>query len=282
MQIKFLGLIAAAFMASAVSAVAASPAGDVIHFYSLDPKHHYEVSGTLYTPTGATAPSPAVVMVHGTMGIDSRGAFYRGPILNAGIAVLEVDFKTGIYHSPLDRPSPETFLGMGFAALKELRKNTAIDPDRIGIMGFSLGGHLTVDTAFDANRAAWMGRDKGFSTHLAFYPVCKRFLSRDDLKMTGAPMLILYGTEDSYGDGTNVPALKNLLLQKEHYEIATIEYPGASHGFNMNEPPKHYWDPAAIGHRGHTEFDPAATNDSLPHVVDFLRTTLHVAGPDAH
>ncbi|MFI4869617.1 MAG: hypothetical protein ACHQDD_09745, partial [Steroidobacterales bacterium] len=60
-------------------------------------------------------------------------------------------------------------------------------PDRIGIMGFTLGGHLTVDSAFDANRAAYMGSDKGFATHVAFYPVCKRFLSRDDLKVPGAP-----------------------------------------------------------------------------------------------
>ncbi len=279
MKIGYLGLIAAALMTGALCSSGASQPGTVIRFNSLDLKHHYAVSGTLYTPADATAPVPAVVMVHGTMGIDSRGDYYRGPILDAGIAVFEVDFKSGIYHSPLDRPSPETFLGMGFAALKELRKIPAIDPDRIGIMGFSLGGHLTVEAAFDANRAAWMGSDKGFATHVAFYPVSRRFLSRDDLKVTGAPMLILYGTEDSYGDGTNVAALKALLMQKDRFEILTVEYPGASHGFNMNEPPKRYFDPAAIGHRGHTEYDPAATSDSLPRVVDFLRRTLHAGQP---
>jgi len=43
-------------------------------------------------------------MIHGTMGIDSRGILYRVPLLNAGIAVFEVNFKDGIYRSPIDRP----------------------------------------------------------------------------------------------------------------------------------------------------------------------------------
>jgi dienelactone hydrolase len=71
--------------------------------------------------------------------------------------------------------------------------------------------------------------------------VCKRFLPNSDLAMTGAPMLIFYGTEDSYGDGKNVPALKELFLRKEHHEIVTVEYPGVSHGFNLNAPPMHYF-----------------------------------------
>ena len=79
------------------------------------------------------------------MGIDSRGAFYRESILKAGIAIFEVDFKTGIYPTPFTRPPPETLVPMGFAALKELRKLPAIDPERIGIMGFSMGGHYHND-----------------------------------------------------------------------------------------------------------------------------------------
>ncbi len=97
----------------------------------------------------------AVVLVHGTTGIDMRGAFYRQPILNAGIAIFEVDFKTGIYTSASDRPRNETFLPLAFAALKELRKLPAIDPKRIGIMGFSMGGGVTIRTAVEANRKMW-------------------------------------------------------------------------------------------------------------------------------
>jgi dienelactone hydrolase len=208
------------------------------------------------------------------MGIDSRGAFYRESILKAGIAFFEVDFKTGIYRGPLTRPSPEAMVPMGFAALKELRKLPTIDPDRIGIMGFSMGGHLTVTTAFETNRKLWMGDEKGFAAHAAFYPVCSPFLRRKDCTMTGAPMIIFYGTEDAYGDGKNVPEFKRLLLEKYNFEVTTVEYVGAHHGFNRNAPALSYRDPAAKGWKGYEAWDAKAANDSLIRVVDFLRKTL--------
>jgi dienelactone hydrolase len=253
-------------------AVVASSGGTVINFSSLD--NRYEVHGTLYMPTTGPAPCPAVVVVHGTTGIDERGAFCRPPILNAGIAFFEVDFKTGVFTSPMNRPSPQTFVPMGFAALKELRKIPGIDPDRIGIMGFSLGGHLAVCTAFESNRKTWMGDEKGFTTHAAFYPVCRTFLKQSDCRMTGAPMIIFYGTEDCYGEGKNVPRFKQLLKEKYNFDLATVEYPGVQHGFNRDAPPMHYVDPAANGTQGYIEWNADAANDSLTKVVDFLRRTL--------
>jgi len=259
-----------------VASVGAFAAGTTINFASLDKKHPYKLSGTLYLPENNASPCPAVVIVHGTMGIDSRGAFYRESILKAGMAILEVDFKTGIYKGPLTRPSPEALVPMGFAALRELRKLPAIDPGRIGIMGFSMGGHLTVTTAFEANRKLWMGEEKGFAVHAAFYPVCKPFLRQADCKMTGAPMIIFYGTEDAYGDGKYIPEFKRLLLEKYGFDVTTVEYAGAHHGFNRSEPALSYWDPAAIDRKGYMAWDGNAANDSLTRVVDFLHKTLVV------
>ena len=92
--------------------------------------------------------------------------------------------------------------------------------------------------------------------------------------MTGAPMIIFYGTEDAYGDGRNVPEFKRLLLEKYKFQVTTVEYAGAHHGFNRDGPPMSYWDPAAIGRKGYMAWDPGAANDSLTRVVDFLRQTL--------
>jgi len=213
-------------------------------------------------------------VVHGTSGINSVGRFYREPILKAGIAFFEVDFKTGIFTSPSNRPPADTFVPMGFAALKELRKIPAIDPNRIGIMGFSMGGHLTVNTAFEKNRKLWMGDEKGFATHAAFYPVCRTFTTQSDCRMTGAPMIIFYGTEDCYGEGKYVPAFKSLLAKKYNFDVTTVEYPGAQHGFNRNEPALHYYDPAAIHGKGYMLWDANAANDSLTRVLAFLSKTL--------
>jgi dienelactone hydrolase len=252
----------------------AAAAGTTIHFLSLDRDHPFALSGTLLLPKGTSTPSPAVVIVHGTAGIDSRGAYYQGAILDAGIAIFEVDFKTGIYTGPIDRPSPDALVAMGFAALKELRKLPAIDPDRIGIMGFSMGGHLAVNAAFEGSRSTWLGSEKGFAAHVAFYPVCKPFLRQSDVRMTGAPMIILYGTEDSYGDDKAVPALKDLLKRTAHFDLTTVEYAGATHGFNRSGPPLSYRDPAAIGGKAYMAWSPEAANDSLAKVLAFLRSSL--------
>ena len=272
--LRCIVLLAVVFLTVLVMYVEASSPRMVIHFSSLDKEHPLKVSGTLYMPSNCSAPCPAVVMVHGTLGINSVGAFYKESILKAGIAIFEVDFKTGIYSGPRDRPSPDTLVPLGFAALKELLKLPAIDPNRIGIMGFSMGGHLTVNTAFEKNRKLWMGDGQGFATHVAFYPVCKPFIKESDCKPTGAPMIIFYGTKDAYGDGENVPVFKRLLLQKYNFEVTTVEYPGVHHDFNRNGPSLSYYDPAAIGRKGYVEWNADAANDSLPRVVDFLRKTL--------
>ena len=274
--LRCVGFLTAVFVTFLEMSVGASSAGTTINFSSLDKNQHYQVSGTLYSPENSSSPCPAIVLVHGTAGIDSRGAFYREAILNAGIAILEVDFKTGVFTSALDRPHNEEFLPLAFAALKELRKMPAIDPNRIGIMGFSMGGGITVRTAIEANRAQWMGEEKGFAAHAAFYPVCKPILERVEHSsgMTGAPIIIFYGTEDAYGEGKAVPELKSLLRKKFNFDLATVEYPGATHGFNRNAPALSYADPAAKDGRGYMEWNPAAANDSLTKVVEFLRQNL--------
>ncbi len=276
-SLRCVGLLVSVLITVFVLPAAASSTGTKIDFSSLDTSHPYKVSGTLYLPANTSSPVPAIVLVHGTMGIDQRGELYREPILGAGIAIFEVDFKTGIYKGPMDRPKPDTFVPMAFAALKELRKQPSNDPNRIGIMGFSLGGHIALTTAMESNLKQWMGDDKGFVAFATFYPVCKPFipaLEKSGSKLTGAPIIVFYGSDDSYGEGKAVPELKSLLASKYNFQLITVEYPGATHGFNRNGPDMNYFDPAAIHMRGHVSWNPEATNDSITKVVAFLRENL--------
>lgn len=269
----FIGLLTVVLLTVFSQSVVASSAGTVIIFSSLDKNQPFNVSGTLYLPENSSTPCPAVVMIHGTTGPDVRYEFHRDSILKAGIAVFAVDFKTGVFTGPSDRPRNRTFVPMAFAALKELRNLPTIDPERIGIMGFSLGGGVTVTTAIENNRALWMSDEKGFAAHAAFYP-CVGFFIPKLSNLTGAPMIIFYGTEDCYGDGQNVPAFKRLLLENYNFNVTTVEYTGAHHGFNRNAPAISYYDPSAIDQKGYSEWDAHAAIDSQTKVVDFLRETL--------
>lgn len=271
---NWFALAAALVMSISAASAGAAPPGSVLTFTSLDAHEKHALHGTLYLPDDGAARHPVLVVIHGTMGIDSRNDFYRDAILREGVGTFEVDFKTGIYSSPLNRPRPAAFVPMVFAALQELRRQPSVDPERVGVMGYSLGGHMAVDAAFESNRKAWLGGEKGFAAHVAFYPVCKPYLQQDDLRVTGAPMIILYGTDDSYGEGTSVPAFKRLLHDKAGFDVTTIEYAGAAHAFNHNAPPEDHWDPVAVGHRSHTAWNAEAATDSLAQVVGFLRQTL--------
>ncbi len=274
---RCIGLLTVVLLSIFVLPVGASPTGTTIHFSSLDKSQPFNLSGTLYLPENSAAPCPAVVIVHGTAGVDMRDEFYRGPLLNAGIATFEVDFKTGVFASAMNRPQIENFLPMAFAALKELRKSPAIDPARIAIMGFSMGGGVTLRTAMESHRKDWMGDEKGFAAQAAFYPVCKPFekkLEESGSRLTGTPMIIFYGTEDVYGDGKAAPELKKTLAKKYNFEVTTVEYAGATHGFNRNAPSVSYPDPAAKDGRGYMAWDEKAANDSVTRVVAFLRESL--------
>src|ERR1035437_401344 len=158
--LKWIGLLAVGFVTVLVVPAGAAVAGTKIDFSSLDTHHLYKVSGTLYLPENASSPVPAVVLIHGTTGIDQRGELYRQPLLDAGIGIFEVDFKTGIYKGTLDRPEPDTFLPLVFAALKELRKLPTVDPARIGIMGFSLGGNIALRTSMENNVKQWRSEER--------------------------------------------------------------------------------------------------------------------------
>ena len=275
--LRYAGLLALVFLTAFVVPARAVVTGTKISFSSLDKSRPAQVSGTLYLPEIASSPVPAIVLIHGTTGIDQRGELYRQPLLDAGIGIFEVDFKTGIYRGPMDRPNPDAFLPMAFAALKELRKLPTVDPNRIGIMGFSLGGNIALRTAMESNIKQWMGDDKGFVTFALFYPVCNHFtkeFEKSGSKLTGGPMINIYGTEDSYGEGKAVPELKRLLATKYGFQVITVEYPGATHAFNLNGPDMNYLDPGAEGLRVHIKWTPEATNDSVTKVVTFLRENL--------
>lgn len=234
-----------------------------------NPRHF---KATLSLPEGHKGLAPVVVLVHGSAGVDDRYAFHRPALHAAGIGTLEVDFKTNVFSNLSDRPPMATFQPWAFGALEALRSHPRVDAKRIAIMGFSLGGHLSVSVASRKVVTQWLGPGKtGFAAHVGFYPVC-RWLKKnfDSSGPTGAPILILTGEKDSWGDGESCPEFTEWLNAQHIGVVSLTVYPNVHHGFDR----KGSWSgyaPNAINKTAVLRWDAEAANNGRERAVNFLR-----------
>ena len=104
------------------------------------------VSGELRLPASIHDRLPAVLILHSSPGFDGRGAFYAEALNQAGIATIEIDYLRG-----KGMPAtPRHNLPHAYETLAYLARHPRIDPTRIGIMGFSWGGIISVLTSSEA------------------------------------------------------------------------------------------------------------------------------------
>ena len=218
-----------------------------------------------------------VVIVHGTAGVDSRYAFHRPALLDAGIGTFEVDFKTNVFTSPSDRPPMATFNPWAFGALMALRAHPRVDAKRIAIMGFSLGGHLSVSVASRIVVTRWLAPDQpGFAAHVGFYPACKWLEQNFDVTgSTGAPILILCGEKDAWGDGEACQSFGDWLNEAQPGVVSLTMYPDVHHGFDRQGSWQGY-APYAKNRTGILQWDAEAANDSRDRAVSFLRQAFNL------
>lgn len=240
------------------------------------------VAGKLNTIQDAAGAGPAVVICHGSDGVDGRGAFHAAALNEAGIATLEIDMwaARGVTRGAAARPrSPVETLSDAFAAKAFLADQPEVDPERIAIMGFSWGGVVALLAATTPAQALLAGAP-GFRAHVAMYPVCWAYERAPGLslaELTGAPVLIQAGEADTYDDPDGLDQLLARLPPASRAVIRGVTHPGAGHGFDRDLPAQTINDPFA--HKGHggpvlMEFHPEAAKAARALTVEFFRETL--------
>lgn len=173
---------------------------------------------------------PAMVVMHSSGGVTQDIVDWCKYLNSLGYATLMVDsFATrGIQRTAEN----QKLLAYGASAvdalqaLKLLSTDPNIDRNRIGLIGFSKGGHAGLMASFEKIRQGVIDDDLKFAIHILFYPVCSIHA-----KTTGAPIRIITGTKDDMnsieGCRNNYQALKN-----DGADVEEIEYDGAYHGFD--------------------------------------------------
>lgn len=221
------------------------------------------VAGQLRVPADVQGRMPAVVIVHGSAGVDSRGKFYAEALNRAGIATLEIDMWAargwlgGITGRP--RGVPET-LPDAYGALKFLTQQPRIDPARIGVMGFSWGGVVSMLTATQPYTAQYTGGQFRFAAHAPNYPVCwayNRVPGYAFASLTGAPVFIQAGALDDYDLPETCPDLVRSLGAAAQAFVSVVVYPNATHAWDRLQPAITVTDPFShLGRGGEVDFVP--------------------------
>ena len=164
--------------------------------------------GTLFIPDNASPAYkvPAMIVLHGSGGISPGREMEYGQLLkDNGYAALVID-----YYAPRGVTSNTPYLlrvmsitefdaiADAYAGLHILSTHPAIDPDRIGVMGFSYGGMATRFSMDERVREKLAPNHSGFAAFVDYYGPC--FQNLGTTRTNGAPLLTLRGTDDNSND----------------------------------------------------------------------------------
>lgn len=243
-----------------------------------------QISGKLQVPQGVSEPLPAVVILHGSAGIDSRGVLHALDLNLAGFVTLEIDMwgARGLAGGSEGRPQAAwDNLPDAYGAYRFLANLPQVDAGRLGIMGFSWGGVVTMLSATQRYNAQYLPAGEGFAAHAAFYPACwiyNRVPGYEFGNLTGTPVKIFTGGRDRYdADADTAPRLAASLDAADRALVTVQVYPDAEHGFNMLEAPYRYVDPFLYqgkGGEGLSAPHPQAREAARRDLVQFFRESL--------
>jgi carboxymethylenebutenolidase len=149
------------------------------------------VQGILYTPAGK-GPFPALVVIHEYWGLNDWVKEQASKLSDQGYVALAVDLYRGKVATTPDmaheimRGVPEDRAKRDLhAAVEFLKSQPNVKKDRIGAIGWCMGGGYALDVALQESDLAALVINYG---HLATDP--------DALKKINAPILGLFGGQD--------------------------------------------------------------------------------------
>ncbi len=176
---------------------------------------------------------PAIIMVHGSGGISQRDYVYVNFFNRLGIATLRIDSFTprGVNSTvgQQDAVSEASMFADAVQGLAWLAGRDDINPDKIGIIGWSKGGGVALLTAWQEARQAFVGTHLRFAARAAYYPPC--FVDLSPLNLSSVPVHIFAGAADVW---TGAEPCRDFVrrLGGKNVPVKLSIYPGAHHSFD--------------------------------------------------
>ena len=199
-----------------------------------------DISYEMHFPKNGKVPVPAVIIAHGSGGVNDGINQWKEFFLKRGYAVAIPDsFKNRISGNVLENQAKvHAYLQVVDVAILAgvLKANTSIDPTRIISIGFSRGGMAALNSAFTAFYKPALGNQEPFAAHVSLYPACNYPYMASTFSK--APVLVLMGEKDDFTPSEFcVAALtKN---KQAGMNVSWYVYPGGYHGFDASSAAKY-------------------------------------------
>ncbi len=206
---------------------------------------HWFAAHPAAAPTGNAKLQPALVLLHGCGGVFGRGAQLAerytelaARLARLGVQALVVDSLTprGERELCTQRTGQRKTTQLqrrrdALGALQWLAAQPGVDPQRIGLLGWSNGGSTVLAATNLAHSEVARAPVKP-SLAVAFYPGC--VTERDRGYKPAAPLLMLLGDAD---DWTPAAPCKELAASVHSpWQPQWVAYEGAHHGFDSTAP----------------------------------------------
>ena len=194
------------------------------------------VSGKLSIPRSATR-VPAVILLHGCSGITGGQMGWVSELGRMKLATFLVDSFDGRNIRELctarQRLNTLSLVADAYRALDLVATHPQIDPARIALMGFSMGGRTALWASYARFRARWSRPDgPQFAAYLSFYPAVSWLRIKGEDDISARPIRIFQGGADDWTPLGPIEAYVKRLQAAGRHNISLIVYEGAHHGFD--------------------------------------------------
>ena len=219
-------------------------------------------TGYLVYPEGIRTNSPGVLLIPEWWGINDFAKSMADRIAGKGFVVFAIDmYGQGRYarnpeeaqkfSAPIKK-DPSLMQKRALAGLRTLREQKLVDPSRIMVVGFSLGGRVAIELAKVAKDLRGVVTVYGSLSPSLFI----------NLEKTKTPLLILHGYSDPLVEEDELLGIMNM-LDSSGVEWKLVIYGGAVHGFSN---PAYGEDPSSG-----TAYSRVVSEDAFREMMEFFR-----------
>ena len=223
---------------------------------------------------GDTTRRPGVIVIHEAYGLNDNIRSIADRFVEQGYRALAVDlFSHGgnrrfcmvrVMLSVLTNPLRSFSITDLDNTVRYLRKRPDVDPERIGVIGFCMGGTFTLALAV---------HNKQVAVAHAFYGAAPRPLERVAL---ACPIAASYGADNRFFANQGRKLDQTLAQYNIPHDVKI--YPGARHGFmNDHDPADATLFLRFLARVSGTEYDADATTDARRRIVSFFDRYLRAA-----